>query len=292
MRAVPPLPKFPEPAPIRAITDGEFAQLQGFILRVSGIYLSPAKRSLLVGRLTRRLRALGVRSFGEYYRRVVEGGDREEQQQLLDAICTNETHFFREPKHFELLESMVFQRWRTEAATGQRSKQIRIWSAACSTGEEPYTLAMLLLHHFPPGFGWQTEVLATDLSTRVLELARAATWPQEKLHEIQPRFVKRFFLRGVGSQSGRIRARPELRQAVTFEQLNLNSPLYRVGDPFDAIFCRNVLIYFQTEQKRRVIERLLRCLSPNGYLFLGHAETINGLSDELRAVSSTVYVRR
>jgi chemotaxis protein methyltransferase CheR len=164
---------------IRPITNQEFALFQALIHREAGICLSPAKKTLLVGRLTRRLRDMGLNSFEAYYRRVVERGE-EELARLLDCICTNETHFFREPPQFEFLELRGFPEWAARAASGLRARRIRVWSAGCSTGEEPYSVAMTLWEHFPPADGWEIEILATDLSTRALEQARAAVWPIEK----------------------------------------------------------------------------------------------------------------
>lgn len=280
---------FSEEAPIRPITDEEFAFFQTLIYREAGIYLSAAKMPLLVGRLTRRLRELGLNSFTAYYRRVVEG-DEAEQIRLLDAISTNETHFFREPRQFEFLEQRVFPEWSRQAASGLRVRRLRAWSAACSTGEEPYSLAMLLLVHFPRS-DWTIEILATDLSTRVLERARAGVWPMEKAREIPPQYLKRFMLRGTRSQEGKMKADPEVCSVVRFERMNLNEKHYPVDGPFDLIFCRNVLIYFDQTSKEGVIDRLLNHLSPTGYLFLGHAESLNGLTDRARCVFPTVYVK-
>jgi chemotaxis protein methyltransferase CheR len=280
---------FPEEAEIRPITDKEFASFQALIYREAGIYLSAAKRPLLVGRLIRRLRELGLNSFTAYYRRVVEG-DEAERIRLLDAISTNETHFFREPRQFDFLEERVFPEWSRQAASGSRARKIRAWSAACSTGEEPYSLAMLLLGHFPSS-DWTIEILATDLSTRVLERARAAIWPMEKARKIPPWYLRNFMLRGTRSQEGKMKAGPEVRSVVRLERMNLNEKHYPVAGPFDLIFCRNVLIYFDQTTKAGVIDRLLNHLLPTGYLFLGHAESLNGLTNRVRCVFPTVYVK-
>ncbi len=270
------------------ITDQEFALFQALIRREAGIYLGPAKKALLVGRLTRRLRELGLGSFGAYYRLVVERGD-EELTRLLDSICTNETHFFREPRQFEFLEQRVFPRWKAEAASGRRARRIRVWSAACSTGEEPYSLAMALWDYFPPATGWGIEILATDLSTRALERARAAIWSLEKAEEIPLGYLRAYMLKGTGAQAGKMKAGPEIRSVVRFERLNLNDEVYAVTGLFDLIFCRNVLIYFEAASRARVIGRLLTHLAPDGFLFLGHAESLGGLSNRARSVATTVY---
>jgi chemotaxis protein methyltransferase CheR len=269
---------------IRPITEREFTLFQSLIHREAGIYLAPAKKALLVGRLSKRLRALGLASFGEYYSRIVEEDDRDERIQMLDCISTNETHFFREPRQFEFLERQVIPVWKERGP-----RVLRIWSAGCSTGEEPYSLAMLLLHHFPPGSGRQIEILATDLSTRALGRAEAAVWSVDKAPEIPIAYRKAFMLRGTASQEGKMKAAPEIRALVRFERLNLNDERSAAGGPFHLIFCRNVLIYFQMETKLKVIHRLLDALAPDGLLFLGHAESLNAVTDRVATVVPTVY---
>jgi chemotaxis protein methyltransferase CheR len=269
---------------IRPITEREFTLFQGLILREAAIYLAPAKKALLVGRLTKRLRALGLCSFGAYYERIVEEDDRDERIQMLDCITTNETHFFREPRQFEFLERQVIPVWKERGP-----RILRVWSAGCSTGEEPYSLAMMLLHHFPPGSGRQIEILATDLSTRALGKAEAGVWPLDKAPEIPLAYRKAFMLRGTASQEGWMKAAPELRSLIRFERMNLNQERYPVRGPFDMIFCRNVLIYFQMETKLKVIHRLLDVLGPEGLLFLGHAESLNAVTDRVATVVPTVY---
>lgn len=273
---------------VRPISDREFALFQSLIHRETGIYLSPVKKGLLMGRLTRRLRDLGLDSFSAYYRRVTEGGE-EERTCLFDAVCTNETHFFREPKQFQFLQERILPEWAAQAATGARPKTIRAWSAACSTGEEPYSLAMVLLEYFPPASGWSIDILATDLSTRALARARTAVWPVEKAKEIPPRYLKRFMLKGFRTEEGRMKAGPEIASVIRFQRFNLNDAAYPMPGVFDLIFCRNVLIYFDAESKARVVDRLLDRLSPNGYFFLGHAESIHGLSDRARTLGPTIY---
>jgi chemotaxis protein methyltransferase CheR len=262
-----------------------FRRFQSLVHGASGIRLTDVKKALLTGRLSRRLRELGLTSFGEYLRCVEE--DEPERVRMLDLITTNETRFFRESKQFELLDSDVLPRWAAEAAEGKRPRRIRAWSAGCSTGEEPYSLAMLLLSHFPRD--WDMEILATDLSTRVLERARAAVWPLSKSKEISPAFLKTFMLRGTGPEDGKMKVGPEVRAFVHFERLNLNDASYQVQGPFDLILCRNVLIYFDSEGKRRVIGKLLDHLAPAGFFLVGHAESLNGITDRVRGVIPSVY---
>jgi chemotaxis protein methyltransferase CheR len=260
------------------------------IHRESGIALTDQKKSLLVSRVAGRLRELNLASFEEYFRLVEDPAATEERGRLLDRICTNETQFFRDPRQFLFLEDHVFPRLEATASrTGKR--RIRVWSAACSTGEEPYSLAMAILHRFPRSAGWQVEVVATDLSNKVLAAARAALWPIERAEDIPLHYRKEFMLRGTGSQTGKMKAGSEIRDVVTFSRMNLNDVVYSVTGTFDFIFCRNVLIYFDKESKAKVVDRLLAHLAPDGWLFLGYAETTTTITDRLVSVGPNVYAR-
>ena len=267
----------------RSLRPPDFRRFQRLIHREAGIFLSDAKAGLVEGRLARRLRELDL-DFPAYYRRVER--DEGERVHMLDCICTNETHFFREPRHFELLAGRVYPAWRAEADAGRRPRRIRLWSAACSTGEEPYSLAMSLLSAFPSG--WDLEVLATDLSTKVLDRASAGVWPIDKAKEIPEEHLKTYMLKGWGAQEGLMKAGPEIREVVRFARVNLAGEPWPAG-PFDLVFCRNVLIYFDRATKARVVERLLERLPPSGWLFLGHAESLGGLTTRARPVVPTVY---
>lgn len=276
---------------IRPLSDREFRLFQAFIYETAGIYLSEVKKALLVGRLSRRIRELGLGSFEAYYQYMTDGRHPAERVELINNICTHETHFFREPRQFEYLEQTLAPRWRAAADAGERPRRVRAWSAGCSSGEEPYSLAMSLLTHFPASAGWTVEILATDVSTRVLERARAALWPLEKAREIPSSYLKRFMLQGRGEHQGRMKAGPEVRAAVRFDALNLNAESYAVGGTFDLIFCRNVLIYFNASSKEHVVHRLLAALEPGGFLFLGHAETLNGVPNQPQTVVPNIYTR-
>jgi chemotaxis protein methyltransferase CheR len=272
------------------LSDELFAKYRDLIYRESGIALTDQKKSLLVSRVAGRLRELNLASFDEYFRLVEDPAASEERGRLLDRICTNETHFFRDSRQFLYLNDQVFPRLEAEAArTG--TKRIRAWSAACSTGEEPYSLAMAMLHRFPASTGWQVEVVASDLSNKVLAAARAALWPIEKAEDIPLHYRKEFMLRGTGSQTGKMKAGAEIRDVVTFTRMNLNDAVYSVTGAFDFIFCRNVLIYFDKESKAKVVDRLLTHLAPDGCLFLGYAETTTTITDRLVSVGPNVYAR-
>jgi chemotaxis protein methyltransferase CheR len=268
------------------LPDRIFYGYRRLIYREAGIYLGPHKKALLMGRLSRRLRELGL-SFGDYLRQVEE--DAPERARLLEAICTHETRFFREPRHFEFLERDVLPRWRSQGGTDSGGKHVRVWSAGCSSGEEAFSLAMVLRFHLPPEEGWTIEILATDLSTRILERARQTLWPVDRSQEIPSRYLKAFMLRGTGSQEGLMKAGPELRPLVHFQRVNLNEESLPVMGCFDLLFCRNVFIYFDAASKARAVERLVRRLSPKGYLFVGHAESLGVVTQRLQLIQPTIY---
>ena len=275
------------PKPIPDLAAEEFHLFQALILRESGIHLGAKNRAMLISRLWKRLRALELNTFSSYYRRVK--ADPLEMVRMLDCICTNETHFFREPAAFECLRTRIFPEWVAEADAGKRTRTLRVWSAACSTGEESYSLAMTMLTHFPPSAGWNIEVLGTDLSTKVLARASAGIWPAEKISDVPVDYQRRFLLKGFGPEKGKIKAAAELSGVVRFQRLNLTQEPYAVAGSFDLIFCRNVLIYFQWEMKIKVVDRLGKFLTPNGYLFLGHAESLHGVADKLQSVAPKVF---
>jgi chemotaxis protein methyltransferase CheR len=265
------------------VSDGEYALFQSLIEREAGIYLSECKRALLISRLQRRLRELELPNFSAYYRRVL--ADPGERVRFVDAICTNETHFFREAHHFDHLERTLIPRWRAA-----RSRKIRIWSAGCSTGEEPYSLAMVLGEHLPAAEGWDVEIIATDVSTKVLDAARAAVYKNERLHEV-PWDRRRWILRGTGPQEGKFKVGPEARALVQFRALNLVDDVFDVGEGLDAVFCRNVLIYIRGDTRARTLGRLVDKLAVGGQLFLGHAESLQSSRLPVRTVMPTVYER-
>jgi chemotaxis protein methyltransferase CheR len=278
----------PVPAPVTEVSDDEFALFQTLICREAGIHLAATKKPMLVSRLMRRVNALKLPSFGEYYRQVIRDGN--EMVRLLDAVCTNETWFFRNPKHFAFVKETLCPAWVAEAAAGRRPRRVSLWSAAASTGEEPFSLAMVLLDTLP---GWDLQILATDLSSRVLERAQEATWSIEKNGDIPPALLKRYMLRGTGTQEGKMRAGAELRSVIRFRRLNLNDEIWPLEPEakFDAVFCRNVLMYFETDRRQQVLRKIMKRLPPQGYLFLGDAEGLSGF-DGLRTVAPSVHTFR
>ena len=272
---------------IRPLSEREFRLFQALIYKEAGIHLADVKMALVSGRLTRRLRALGLPTFTAYYERVL--ADQTERVHMFDAISTNETRFFREPKQFDHLQQNVLPRMRELGDSGAIPKRIRAWSAACSSGEEPYTLAMVLASHFPREAGWSVEILASDLSSRVLETAREGIWPIERGDDIPMEWKRAYMLRGIGAEEGKMRAHPKLKELIQFRRLNLHDREYSVQGSFDLIFCRNVLIYFDRESKNGVIDRLVQRLSPGGLLFLGHSESLNAAAHGLVHAGPTIY---
>lgn len=277
--------------PPRTIGDAEFARFQAWIQRESGIFLPDSKRTLLIRRLGRRVADLGLDSFAAYYRRAKELGESETIR-MIDCLCTHETSFFREAKQFELLATQILPAWASEGETGVRPRRVRAWSAACSTGEEPFSLAMLLAANLGQEAGWRIEILASDLSTRALALAREAVWPAERATGVPEDFRKRFLLRGLNRHEGKVKAAPEIERLVRFERINLAAESYPVEAGLDLIFCRNVLIYFDPATRAGVIARLARHLRPGGLLFLGHAENLAGAAGpDFRPEAPNVYRR-
>lgn len=258
--------------------DQEFAQFRDMIYRIAGITMSPAKKQLVSSRLAKRLRHHNFASYGDYFRFITSPHGKAELQVAVDSLTTNETHFFREPKHFDFLRNRVIP-------ARKAGRGLRIWSAACSSGEEPYSIAMMLdemLGKEP----W--EVVASDISTQILEKARNGLYPAERIPEIPKNYLNRYCLKGVGDHHGTMLIEQFLRDRVRFMQHNLTETPTKLGE-FDVIFLRNVMIYFDQETKRQVVSRLLPLLRPGGYFLVGHSESLNGVTDDVRLVVPAVY---
>ncbi|MDE2406063.1 MAG: protein-glutamate O-methyltransferase [Sphingomonadales bacterium] len=266
------------------LSPADFRRLTAHIHAVCGITISQAKSEMLEGRLRRRVRALGLDSLRDYAAWLFEGGALDEEgPALINAVTTNKTDFFREPAHFAFLREVVLPE------LSQRRRPLRVWSAACSTGAEPYTLAMVLDAHANDADGPEFGILATDIDTEVLAHARRGVYPLAQLDPVPAELRRRYVMRArlAGRNEGRIT--PDLRAAVGFGRLNLIGEGYPVGEPMDVIFCRNVLIYFDRETQARVVAQLADCLRPGGYLFLGHSEAGVGASPALASVACAVY---
>ena len=270
------------------LTKVVFLKFSQLIENEVGIHLSEAKMPLLTARLAKRLRRLELPTFRAYFERVLV--DADERVAMFDAISTNETRFFREPKHFEFLDQHLLPAIKAQALRGERPKTLHVWSAGCSTGEEPYSLAMTLLTHFDP-MEWDLRIHATDLSTRVLDFARAGVWPMSRVAEIPKTLLRRFFLHGTGTNRNTCKAGDDLRSIIRFGRLNLTDPQLAMPEGYDLVFCRNVLIYFRNAMRSQVVGNLLHHLQEGGHLFLGHAETLAGIAAGPRTVIPTVYVK-
>jgi chemotaxis protein methyltransferase CheR len=261
-----------------SLSDTEFGLFQRLIYKLTGIHLADSKKVLLVGRLGKRLRALGLERFEQYYRLLATGEYPDELQTMVDLITTNETYFFREPAHFE---------WLARFAREARSRPLRVWSAASSSGEEAYTIAMVLADELGVSGGW--EIVASDISLSVLEKARLGHYPMERGTGISQPHLKKYCLRGVRRQEGTFLVIPELGNHIRFLQINLLDVKAPDIGSFDVIFLRNVMIYFDMPTKQRVITNMLPYLKPDGYFIVGHSETLNGVSEALNPVRPTLY---
>jgi chemotaxis protein methyltransferase CheR len=265
----------------RPLEAREFAKIRQLAYDTFGLDLRAGKETLVAARLGKQIRNAGCRSFDEYYRHVVADSTGESLINLIDALTTNHTSFFREPTHFDFLRKTFLPEWKDRGTIG-------IWSAACSTGEEPYSIAMCLLEELGPAGPGKVRILATDISTRVLAKAGQGIYPAERFEGLPVLQLRRFWLRGEGDWAGCYRAKKELRALVEFRRLNLLEAVPQVGH-FPLIFCRNVMIYFDKPTQQRVVERLAWCLDPGGYLLTGHAESLNGIEHGLKYVQPAVY---
>ena len=269
-----------EPNPI---TDQEFVLFQRMIYKIAGISLSDAKKILLVGRLSRRLKQYDFATFTQYYRMLASGDHPEEVQTMVDLLTTNETYFFREPKHFDFLRGEV-------VAKHHSAKTFRVWSAASSSGEEAYSIAMTLAESMPESLSnapW--EVVGSDISTKVLAKAVAGHYSLARTEGIPPGHMRKYCLKGVRAQAGTFLIDPDLRKKTSFYQINLTHPVEAEIGEFDVVFLRNVMIYFDPETKTKVVHNLLPRLRSGGYLIIGHSETLNGITDRVVGVQPTIY---
>lgn len=263
---------------VQTINQKEFALFQAFIFKQAGISMADSKRPLVAGRLAKRLKHYGLANYEAYYQLIQKKEYAVEKQVAVNLLTTNETHFFREPKHFDFLRDKVLP----NVAKG---RSFRVWSAASSSGEEVYTLAMLLAEHLP-NQTW--ELIGSDISTAVLEKAKTGSYPMQRASEIPARYLQKYCLKGVGTASGSMLIDKSLRQRVHFQAINLIEPYPELG-LFDVVFLRNVMIYFNQETKRDIVTRILNLLRPDGILFISHSESLNGVVDGLKLLAPSVY---
>ena len=269
------------------MSNKDFLRLSEFIRANCGIGLPPAKKTMLEGRLRKRLRALGIESFERYCEFLFSpGGSRSEYTHMIDAVTTNKTDFFREADHFDYLFERILPEFVSLYGLG---KKLNLWSAACSTGEEPYTLAMVLSEFAErcPGFGFS--IFATDISTVVLEKARSGIYEHDRVSPIPLVLRKKYLLKSREKDRGLVRIAPQLRNSVRFERLNFLEKEYGINQTMAIVFCRNVLIYFDRPTQEKLLNRLSQYLMPGGYLFVGHSESLHGMNLPLVQAAATIY---
>jgi chemotaxis protein methyltransferase CheR len=272
------------------LSDRDFDRLSRFIHDTCGINIPPGKKIMLETRLHKRLRSLGMESFADYCTYLFAGGEGQlETVRLIDLVTTNKTDFFREPDHFAYLVREVLPPWLRRRGEGHPGT-FRVWSAGCASGEEPFTLAMVLQEFSAAAPGFDFTILATDISTRMLETACVAVFPEERTAPVPDQLRRKYLLRSRDRSVHLARIVPALRRKVHFHYLNLMADDFGIGEQMDIIFCRNVIIYFDRPTQQRVLQHLCRQLAAGGYLFLGHSETLEGFEvQQLTAVHPTVY---
>jgi chemotaxis protein methyltransferase CheR len=267
------------------LSDRLFEQFSELVYRECGINLHSGKKSLLQARLNKRLRATGISNYDTYYDFLVSKEDPREIISFLDCISTNLTYFFREEQHFEFLKKTLSELIPPESKS--KNRRIRIWSAGCSTGEEPYSIAMCVASHLSDLGNLDIKILATDISTRVLAVAKQGVYGSEKLKNISPDLKNKYFKKSNGAVE-EYEVSSELKNLITFSRLNLKEH-YPFKGPFHIVFCRNVMIYFDKDTQEHLVGRIASYLAPGGYLFVGHSESLMGLNHELSYVKPAVY---
>ncbi|PKN32606.1 MAG: protein-glutamate O-methyltransferase [Deltaproteobacteria bacterium HGW-Deltaproteobacteria-19] len=268
------------------LKDNEYEKISRLVYEQCGICLHEGKKDLVKARLGKRLREGGFKSFLDYYKYVTTKDGTEELITMIDSISTNVTYFFREEKHFQKMTTLLPELAREKEKKG-RTEAIRIWTAGCSTGEEPYSVAMSLSECLKDR---QTpfHITATDISTRVLQTATQGVYPADKVKGVPPPLMKRYFQYGTGTSDGQVRIKREIRDRIAFERFNLMD-IPRFSHPFDIIFCRNVMIYFDKSTQSAVVKRFYDVLQPSGHLFIGHSETLTGLDHQFHYVQPSIY---
>ncbi len=270
------------------MSDAEFNKLSKFIFEVYGIKMPIVKKVMLQSRLQKRLRELQITSYKDYIDYVFSQQGENEVIHMMDVVSTNKTDFFRESTHFDFLSREIIKK---EHVPKNTRNILKIWSAGCSSGEEPYTLAMVLADFGDENPMFDFQILATDISTRMLETAAKAIYSEEKVEIVPMALKKKFLLRSKDRALKTIRIVPALRSKISFKRLNLIDPVYDVHDTFDIVFCRNVLIYFDRPTQEKVINKLCSHLKPGGYFFLGHSESVTGMQVPLKQIKPTIFTK-
>jgi len=274
---------------ITSLSYGDFEKLSRFIYDQSGIKMPPVKKIMVEARLRKRLKALNIGSYAEYCKFLFSReGIETEIVHLVDVITTNKTDFFREPKQFTFLSELALPELIDNAGIGIK-RPLKVWSAGCSTGEEPYTISIVLNEFAKKIRGYSFDIFATDISTIVLEKAVAGIYDEERIAPVEPKLINKYFLRSKDRQKKLVRVVPSLRNAVNFQRLNFMDNDFGIREKFDIIFCRNVIIYFDKQTQDKLISKLLNYLNPGGYLFLGHSESIFSMDLPLIQLAASTY---
>lgn len=269
------------------LSNKEFKLFQEIIYRETGIHMSDMKKKLIVARLSKRLRALDLGSFTEYYEYLKDSPDADKEiVNLINRITTNKTNFFREKHHFDFLSHELFPHMISRGEISG-TRQLRIWSAGCSSGEEPYTLAMVAAEAFKSRRGWDIKILATDLDTEILQQAIEGVYSTQSVLPIPKEYLLRYFDR----YNGGYRVNDALKSSVTFRKLNLMDASFPMKKPFDIIFCRNVIIYFDTQTKEQLLDKFYLHLKDRGHMFIGHSESLMHMKDKFKYLNHTIYQR-
>ena len=267
------------------ISDAEFFRFSQLFYRHAGIRLTAQKKELVRARLMKVLRLRGVKDFGDYYQQVLADKSGAELTCLLEALSPNQSGFWREPRHFQYLVEEIFPTWHQQH---RGARGLNLWSVGCSSGEEPYTLAMVLCEAFPGKDFSRVKIHGSDLDTQNLAQAERGVYPLDRVELLPPRWLRRYFTPGIGEWEGFVRVRPELRRLVYFFRLNLMDP-FPFREELDIIFCRNVMIYFERETQAKLVEKFFHCLKPGGYLFIGPSESLGNHQHRFSEVKPTIY---
>lgn len=264
-------------------TDKDYAYIQNLVAESTGIVLTEIKRDMVYSRVVRRIRALGIKDFKEYCA-LLKAGNTQEMVEFINVITTNLTSFFREPHHFEYLTKTLLPKLKAS----KRDHKIRVWSAGCSSGEEPYSIAMTLRDFFPRSSGWDIKILATDLDSNMVKKAAKGVYDEDRITGIDKKQLRKWVRKGKGNMQGSVKISSELQEMIAFKELNLMHD-WPMRGPFDFMFCRNVVIYFNKDTQRKLFARYDEILVPEATLFIGHSESLLNVTDRFKSLGKTIY---
>lgn len=273
------------------LSDKEFKELIAIVYEETRIKMSEHKRALIASRIGKRLRSLKIDTYTDYVNYLKSPDGKQEIVEFTNAVTTNKTDFFRENKHFEYMKTTFLPNWEESVRKGE-NKNLRIWSAGCSSGEEPYTIMMTLFDYFGKNISqYDIKVLATDLDTSVIAHAMEGIYKEDVINDIPQTTLKKYFMKGVGENQGKYKVRDELKKYLSFKQINFKNTDYDIRTQFDIIFCRNVIIYFDKDFQKELFEKFYKYMKNDSYIFIGHSETLFGVSEKFKYVISNIYKR-